>query len=199
MKTVKQTISKILISLGIITLSNTVNAQSNDWQVAVETDPSTFIFKGYAAHLRVKPSFSNKFLIGIGTYALDLPDFMVKMNPNNKNWNVRIQSAYALFGEYYFKNVNEKWFLGVQAGIQNYKNSHKEFSDANLKYTNLLLMPSIGYNWKPFKNGFYIKPWAGIGYTQLISGKTTVNSTKYDLSPIVPFVTVHIGYNFKIK
>lgn len=166
--------------------------------VSIETDPSTFAFKGYAAHVRIKLKNSNHFVWGAGTYALDLPSMMVNMNSENKDkgWNVRINSAYSLFGEYYFKEANKKWFVGLQTGVQNYKISNDNIQDKESKYSNLLIMPSIGYNWQPFKFPLYIKPWMGIGYTTKLSGFNKIDQSEYEISPLVPFLTVHVGYTF---
>jgi hypothetical protein len=73
--------------------------------------------------------------VGAGTYAMDYPSFLVDMNSKNKSkgWDVRINSAYAVFGEYYFKEPNQKWFAGLQAGVQNYKisNDRTEGEESN--------------------------------------------------------------------
>ncbi len=165
-----------LAMLTIIGLSTTaVKAQDKITEskttFSIETDPSTFAFKGYAFHIRIKPKDSKRFVFGAGTYALDLPSIMVDMNKDNKGkgWNVRINSAYSLFAEYYFKKANHKWFAGLQTGVQNYKNSNDDISNKESKYSNLLVMPSIGYNWQPFKFPLYIKPWFKLGYTTKIS------------------------------
>jgi hypothetical protein len=123
---------------------------------------------------------------------------MVDMNSDNKDkgWNVRINSAFSVFGEYYFKEANKKWFAGMQVGIQNYKNSIKNVSGLDTKYSNLLIMPSIGYNWQPFSIPLNLKPWFGLGYTSKISGKNTINNLEYKITPLVPFVTLHLGYTF---
>lgn len=196
--TTMKTIS--LAMLTIIGLSTAVKAQNttteNKTTLSIETDPSTFAFKGYAFHIRIKPKSSGHFVIGAGTYALDLPSMLVDMNADNKNkgWTVRINSAYSLFGEYYFKKANSKWFVGVQTGIQNYKNINDNIVNKESKYSTLLVMPSIGYNWHPFKFPLYVKPWFGLGYTSKISGDNFVDNLKYNISPLVPFVTLHVGY-----
>ena len=163
---------------------------------SIETDPSTFVFKGYAIHIRIKPAENKHIVIGVGTYALELPSLMVDLNDKNKDkgWTVRINSAYSLFGEYYFEEANNKWFAGLQAGVQNYKNSNSNIPNIESKYSNLLLMPSIGYNWKPFEFPLYFKPWFGLGYTTKISGSNTIANSEYDISPLIPFMTLHVGY-----
>jgi len=50
---------------------------------------------------------------------------------------------------------------------------------------------------KPFNNnGFYIKHWAGIGYTSKTSGTNILGSSEYDISPTLLFAAVHLGYTF---
>ena len=195
-----------MISLAILTViglaTTEVKAQDtateNRTTFSIETDPSTFAFKGYAFHIRLKPKNSKHLVIGAGTYALDMPNIMVDMNENNKDkgWNVRINSAYSLFGEYYFKEANAKWYVGLQAGIQNFKNTNDNIASKESKYSNVILMPSIGYNWQPFKFPMYLKPWFGVGYTSKISGSNSIDNLEYNISPLLPFVTLHVGYTF---
>jgi hypothetical protein len=165
---------------------------------SVETDPSTFLFKGYALHVRIKPKHSQHWVVGAGAYALDMPSLMVNLNADNKNrgWNVRINSAYGLFGEYYLKEVNRGWFLGLQTSIQNYKISNDNLAGTSSRYRNLLLMPSVGYNWHPFRFPLYLKPWAGVGYTTRLSGENRVRDRTYHIVPLVPFFTMHVGFTF---
>ncbi|HYG40722.1 MAG TPA: hypothetical protein VD908_18985 [Cytophagales bacterium] len=172
----------------------------NKTTFSIETDPSTFAFNGYAFHIRIKPSQSKRLLIGAGTYALDFPGFLVNMNPENKDndWNVRINSAYSLFAEYYFKEANTGWFVGLQTGVQNYKNTNGNIVNKHSKYSNFLVMPSIGYTWQPFKFPLYLKPWAGVGYTTKISGNNSIDEMTYNIAPFTSFVTLHLGYTFKL-
>jgi len=166
---------------------------------SIETDPSTFAFSGYAIHLRINPEFSSAWVFGAGTYALDYPDLLVDMNSDNKNkdWKIRISSAYSFFTEYYFDKANSKWFAGLQVGVQNFKISNSQYNSLESNYSNLIIMPSIGYTWNPFSEvPIYIKPWAGLGYTAKISGENSIERLTYQIAPLVPFMTVHIGYTF---
>ncbi len=175
-------------------------AQSTPGKAAffVETDPSTFAFGGYAAHFRFKPANSEHLLVGAGTYALDFPSVLVDMNSKNKGkgWDVRIKSAYSVFGEYYFNEAGNKWYTGLQAGVQNFSLKNDQTVGKSSGYRNLLLMPSVGYTWYPFRFPLYVKPWLGIGYTTKISGENSLESLVYDVAPIVPFFTLHAGYRF---
>lgn len=201
MKTKIKFISLLIIAIIFLSVSkneaqDTNGNSKNRTTFSIETDPSTFAFRGYAFHFRIKPKNSQHLLIGAGTYGMDLPAFLINMNADNKDkgWNVRIKSAYALFGEYFFKEANNKWFAGLQVSMQNYENTNDNIPNELSMYSNLLIMPSIGYNWQPFSFPLYFKPWLGLGYTSKISGDNSIDNTTYNISPFVPFVTMHIGY-----
>lgn len=188
----------VLLTISATTLAQEKNSAAT---LSVETDPATFFFSGYALHVRWKPANTQHIVVGLGTYALDLPNLMVDLNSENKNmgWKVRINQAYSLFGEYYFDEANRRWFLGMQAGIQQHTLTNDNVSNQKVNYTSLLVMPSLGYNWRPFGNLFYVKPWMGVGYANKISGTTTVEDRAYEVSKVVPFMTLHVGYTFTSK
>jgi len=201
MKTNFKSIVFVIATIVFLTPNGLIaqnNVKENKTSFSIETDPTTFVFNGYSAHLRIKPANWQHLVLGVGVYAMDLPDFFVNINAENKDkgWNVRINSAYALFGEYYFKEANSKWFAGIQTAIQDYKISNDNIANEESKYSTFLIMPSIGYTWLPFKFPLYIKPWAGIGYTKKISGNNSVSDLSYDISPVTAFITFHIGYTF---
>jgi hypothetical protein len=189
----------VIVAFIFALLNMTAYAQEKTTTFSIEIDPSTYLLKGYSFHVRIKPSSCERWMIGVGTYGLDLPDMLVNLNPDNRNegWNARIRSAYSLYGEYYFKQANQRWFIGEQIGIQNFRVKNDQESNAgSADFSNMLLMTYFGYSWHPGAGGFYIKPWAGLGYTNQLSGSTTVGNLHYDVAPIFPFVTFHIGYNF---
>jgi hypothetical protein len=173
------------------------NAQSRT-TISVETDPSTFLLNGYSLHLRIQPPGCERWLIGAGSYGIELPAMVVDLNKDNRDegWNAKIKNAYAIFGEFYFDGANRKWFLGEQVGIQNYRVTNDLENGGYANFSNLLLMTYAGYNWHPGNGSFYVKPWAGLGYTKKVKGETMVGTQVYDVAPIFPFVTFHIGYEF---
>lgn len=180
------------LSLGALAgfLGLAVPAQAVN--VLVETDPATFALGGGAIHLRLRPD-SSLCSYGIGAYALDFPSLMVDLHqPNRKeDWKVSIQPGIGLFADRGFGIPSRHWTLGMQAGIQRFsvEAPGQEGSDG---YWNLLVMPRAGFHWAPFQNGFYLFPWAGVGYTRTISG----TSGDFDVSPVVPFATLHMGWQF---
>ena len=195
--------SKVILALSlIIGMSASVSAQENETtnktKFSIEIDPATFAFKGYGAHLRIQPKNSKHLLVGAGIYAMDFPDMIVDFNPKNKNkgWDVRLSQGVGLFGEYHFSEVNKKWFVGTQLALQEYeiKNANEIGSE---KFSTFLGLGYGGYTIQPFKNnGFYIKTWAGVGYTTKTGGENILGNSEYDVSPILLFAAVHLGYTF---
>jgi hypothetical protein len=123
---------------------------------------------------------------------------LINLNGNNadEGWKVKIRNAYSLYGELYFHEANQRWFIGEQIGFQRFRVSNNNETSGPVKFNNLLLMTYIGYSWHPFKGSFYIKPWAGLGYTTKVDGTNTVGPMTYYISPLFPFVTFHAGYTF---
>jgi hypothetical protein len=196
------TIKTILVTLTIAFAFTTGFAQNaNDTnpktRFFLETDPATFVFNGYAAHLRIQPKNWDHILIGAGIYAMDMPSFMVDLNPENKdkNWDVRLNLGVGLFGEYHFTEVNKGWFAGTQVSIQEFKVENENLA-GTASFTNALLMGYGGYSIQPFDIPLYFKAWGGLGYTSKISGENTLEGQTYDVAPITFFGTLHVGYAF---
>ena len=136
--------------------------------------------------------------MGVGTYSMKFPDILVDFNPENadKGWDVQLKQGYGLFTDYYFNSTQDEWFLGAQLAIQEYRIKNSDTGSDHQDFTNFLIMPYVGYRWFPADDGIYIQPWMGIGYTEQISGSTQLGDNNYDVSPIIPYLAVHIGYRF---
>ncbi|WP_034044932.1 hypothetical protein [Wocania ichthyoenteri] len=198
MKHLKTIILTTILAIAFNLQSSAQDVSTNDkTQFSIEIDPATFAFNGYGVHFRLQPKGCEHLLVGFGTYAMNMPDALVNFNNNNKNkgWDVRINKGYSLFGEHHFTEVNHKWFIGTQIGIQEFKIQNDNLVGSE-KFTNILAMGYFGYTIKPFKNSLYIKPWAGIGYYSKISGNNILGTFEYDIAPITMFATFHIGYTF---
>lgn len=167
-------------------------------ELSVEIDPITFAAGGYSAHLRIKPKMWEHILLGGGIYAMNMPQPIVNMNPENKNqgWQVRLNLGLGAFGEYFFSETNKKFFVGLQSGYQEYQISNREI-EGHEKFGNVLFMGYGGYSLQPFKFPLYFKGWAGVGYTSQVSGENVLNGKEYQVAPVTMFATLHIGYTFK--
>jgi hypothetical protein len=189
-----------VITLLMVTFSlpaQNVEGEEPRTRIAVEIDPATFAFNGYSAHLRIQPKSSTQLLFGPGIYAMDMPDLIININENNKDkgWEVRLNQGLGVFAEYHFTEVNNKWFVGAQASMQEYKIENTSYN-GNQKFTNALLMGYGGYSIQPFDFPVYFKAWGGLGYTSKISGSPMLGEQEYDIAPISMFATLHLGYIF---
>lgn len=175
----------------------TTKAQTERAQFSLEIDPITYAFQGFSLHARITPKGSQHLFLGLGAYAMNMPDVLVNSNKANREegWNSRLNQGYSFFFEYHFAEVNKKFFVGAQTGIQEYKISNLNFEN-DTKFTNYIAMAYFGYTIKPFKNNLYFKPWAGIGYTSQIGGSNQLGTESYDIAPMAPFATFHVGYTF---
>ncbi len=199
MKTSKQLILllTLLFSLKLQIVAQTADSKKEQHQLSLEVDPATFGLNGYSIHLRIQPKNCSHLLAGIGTYALDLPSLFVDFNNNNKDkgWNVRINQGYSFFLEHHFTEVHTQWFIGAQLGIQEF-NIERNENIGQEQFSNALAMSYIGYTLNLGESSFYLKPWAGIGYTTKLTGANKLNGSEYDISPFSFFLTFHAGYTF---
>jgi hypothetical protein len=163
----------------------------------LETDPATFAFNGYSAHLRVAPAATPGWVFGAGMYGLDLPAFVPGLHPGNRGDDLRldIEHGTSLFVDHHFARGTEGTFIGLQTSWQRQRVS-RESSDEQGLVDALLLMPRFGYLWKPATDlGFYLLPWAGVGASLRLRRSDSVPSEYHHL-PVLAFATLHVGWEF---
>ncbi|MDX2174149.1 MAG: hypothetical protein SFY56_13685 [Bacteroidota bacterium] len=180
----------------------------NKW--AVEIDPLIpFALKGIGFHVFVSPKKLPRFNFGLGIIANGrLPDFIINTDAKNKDmgWIYKINQGAGFEFEYYLKEQNNKWFTGIQLFTEEINITNSNEPSIKQHRTNIgMAVVRFGYNWQPFKNvRFYAKPWFGLGYTDIISAafskdvipNTQVGNYEYNIQPLTPFATVHLGYKF---
>lgn len=91
---------------------------------------------------------------------------------------------------------------GLQPGLRLqwnqfiYRQNNIRKGDAN----HFVLTPQIGFQWFPFKKyGLYLLPWAGIQLPMAGTDKRIINETNRHTRKAMPVVTVHLGWEFKLK
>ena len=163
----------------------------------LETDPAMFALGGFAGHVRVRAPAAPHWSFGAGAYALTLPGFMVDLDPANRGagFTSRMTFAAGAFVDRYFREDGEGAFVGVQLGGQAFRVTRAD-APGEASFTNLLVMPRVGYTWRPFRAGFYVMPWLGVGGTARVAGDPVVGGRAYDVYPVVAFGTVHVGWGF---
>lgn len=210
-------INKTVFILTLLCFSFNTNAQVDSTQTkikkstfSIEIDPIVpLALKGIGGHFIWQPKKSKHLVFGFAFIALGkMPDFILNSNNQNKNkgWNYKINQGFGLESEYYFKQVNQGLFSGIQLFTQEINITNDNVPTVKEHRTNIgMAVATIGYKWYPFKKKhFYLKPWAGIGYSNIIKGafsskiipNTIVGSYEYNIQKITPFATIHIGYKF---
>ena len=190
--------SFIRIVVCMLPLILPVGAVAADPRFSLEIDPATYLLDGYSLHFRFTlPDPAPNWVFGAGIYRMELPDPLRKMVITNadRDLEITLTQGYGLFAEYSLRPDRQGWFVGGQLGITRFE-LHNPSLGPDADYTTLLIMPRIGYRWVPFQNGFYLLPWAGIGYTPLLSGETAIGERSYHRSGILPLFTLHLGYQF---
>jgi hypothetical protein len=200
----------ILLTL-LILMSYGLRAQKfakEDRLFMVETDPIPFALKGFDVHFGFMPSKSEHFSFGLSIMAgLEYPDQILEINEKNKGqgWSLKVNQGMGLWANYYFNKKHEGWYAGLQLFTQELKLTNSNFPNQTDLTNTVLVSTQVGYVWFPFKNYFYLKPWAGIGYHTPVDGtfepdkvdpEMEIGNQKFYLDKFMPFATVHLGYVF---
>lgn len=214
-KRLKTLILPIIISLSIHPAfaqgqRNSSNTKSEKGTFSFEIDPIVpLVLKGIGGHFIWKPKKTDHFIFGLAMVANGtLPEGILNLDSKNKNlgWHYKINQGFGLETEYYFKQANRKWFVGLQLFTEEINLTNDHVPSVSEHRTNIgMAVITVGYKWYPIRKvNLYLKPWAGIGYTGIIHSafssevidNTQVGSYKYHLATLSPFATVHIGYTF---
>lgn len=179
----------------LLTLSLGASEATAAPTVMLETDPATFAFGGFSAHARLAPERSH-LAVGVGAYAMTFPSVLAGMAPANhdEGWKVRLSLGVGAFGDYFFAEEPRGWFVGAQLAVQRYRYENEHVAGAEAGATNLLVMPRVGYLYRPFRAGFFVEPWLGVGATARLAGSAQVGDREYALFPVVPYAAVHVGW-----
>jgi hypothetical protein len=161
----------------------------------IETDPSTFVFSGFSAHVRWRPAVSPRWAFGAGVYAMNLPSIYTKLAADNRGegWSLRARLGTAVFIDRFFGDTADGAFVGIETGTQSLEASR---AGGAARFTTVLLLPRIGYLYRPFASGLYLMPWFGAGMTTRLAGHTDVAGRDYVVFPFIAFATLHAGWRF---
>lgn len=163
----------------------TVEAQEDRVAVGLEQDVLPYALGGYFANVWVgKEHFRARALMA----KVNKPDFLIPSNFTNN----RI-TAYALLGDYFFKNDWKGLWIG--SGVVHWNSSiDNQAQTARDHFKHWLLNGSAGYNWQLAKH-FYVGPWAGL-HLRVHGTGTTIGSEKYQLPLLNPEASIKIGWYF---
>lgn len=178
-------------------------------QFTVEIDPLVFFLGGIGGHFGWTPKNNKHFTYGVGFVAgPEFPEAFNNMNSKNKGqgWNIKVNQGASIWIHYYFKQPNKGWFSGLQLITQEVKLTNDDYPGQSDLTNTLLLNLSAGYVFYPIKKiNLFLRPWAGIALQKtiktsfepdMVNPEMVIGDKEYDLSGILPFATVHLGYRF---
>lgn len=172
------------------------------YKISVETDPATFAFNGYAAHVRIQSNESEAlkpWTLGLGVYSMKFPSIMrdLAINQSTGSATLKLQSAYGVFIDRHFSpETGEGLFVGAHLAYHQYDLTDSVTPNRPTTYNAWLFMPRIGYEMKIGKSGLYVLPWLGIGYLSPNSNTAILGNNSYSINHWLPFGTLHVGYTF---
>lgn len=204
------TLKRILWLTALLGLISGLHAQRFDPDKSIfwgEVDPLPYLMGGMGGHLGWTPQKSKHVSVGLSFIAgATFPEALVnrQVSGSEQQWGVCINQGMGLWGQYYLQEKNEGWFVGLQLFTQEMRLTHAAFPDETDDTNLVLIALQGGYVWYPFERiNLYLRPWAGVGYQRVISGTfepdrvdpdLIVGNREYELSALMPFATLHIGY-----
>lgn len=187
---------KMILTLAMTTFLNPAFSLASG--LTIETDPATFAFKGYAGHLRYQPSQS-PWIFSLGAYSLEFPKQFrdLAIDPSDDSIDLKLKAGFGIFIDRYVSDSKEEGlFAGIQFANHNWTIKNDDTSSNEESFNTFLIMPRIGYRFNLTKDGLYLLPWVGIGSVSTLGGQPVVFGQTYKPKSILPFATVHLGYEF---
>ncbi len=190
---------KLLLIISAILFSISTKAQDTikTNYISLELDPAPFILGGYSFSLKYSPKNMPKTAFMASVYGSDFPNSMMSKENQENGWtNLKLETSYAVFAEFYLKNNRRGFYYGPSMFLYNKSvelSSTNEITKFRTLYPNL----RAGYVWYPFKNiNLYLNPWFNIGSEINIDNNNSLNGIDYKPSKFYYIVALHIGYSF---
>lgn len=163
--------------------------------LSIEVDPTPFIFGGYSFSLKYSPVCNNHVSIMGSVYSSSLPDKLLSKENYDKDFrDVKLNTSYALFADYFLKSNHTGFHFGPSAFFYSKTvglNESTSILDFKSVYPNI----RVGYVYKPFaKSGFYLNPWFNVGKEFIVDGSSIIEGKHYSTGGISYIVAIHLGY-----
>ncbi len=185
---------RILIVLAAVLPSTNLLAQKR--KLSVEVDPTFFVFSGYAGNVSYK--VNEKWTVGAAIVSAKFPNLLAKLviSDVQESTTLKLESGYTVFVHRFFTEKPSGWFVGLQAGVSNYKITDDRLPGQEKKFTTGIIMPRAGYKYYIKNSDFYLLPWAGISYGPTSNKTQKLGTLSYEVKSFLPFGALHLGYSF---
>lgn len=184
----------IFISLKSTAQSDSVANQSTNY-LALELDPAPFILGGCSFSVKYSPEKLNHIAFTGSVYRSKFPDKMMsKSNYENGFRNLRINTSYALFADYFIKQDRSGFHVGPSVFLYS-KSVGTNLSSEVANFKSIYPNVRIGYVYKPFKkNGFYINPWFNFGKEFALDNNNVIGGNEFSSGAFSYILAIHLGY-----
>jgi hypothetical protein len=131
-------------------------------------------------------------------YKSNFPNSLMKdVNKSNGWTDVKINTSYAVFAEFYSNEERKGFYFGPSIFWYNKNVTHqptKSNTDFQTLYPNL----RAGFIWYPFKNlNLYLNPWINAGSEISIDNKNSRKGVEFEPNKFNYIMALHLGYTFK--
>jgi dihydroflavonol-4-reductase len=198
----------LIFSATIHAQSLESNASASNVFVSVETDPAFWIGTlpngvGFDANIDIRLKklprlrfgilgYSGKWSGDFGKTVLLTKDFF------ENNWLTQ-WNGLGFEAQYQYRLGMKRG--GLQPGIRLQWNQfiYNQENVVKGKANHFVITPQIGFQWFPFKkSGLYFLPWAGVQLPTIGTDKIFTNNIERETRKIMPIITAHIGWEFKL-
>jgi hypothetical protein len=163
------------------------------WHVGLELDPIPFTLGGYGGLLSFRPD--RRWKLGLSSYSADVPDALV--TGDNAGFHLHVRPSSVAMVHYSLTSSTRRggWFVGgmVQQSRTAYTLDGAPGMTTDVSHYELAI--DGGYVWYPFEqNGFFLQVWGNVGHDVWSTGTPTVDGRTYQQAWLIPYATVHIGF-----
>jgi hypothetical protein len=186
-----------LLAIAVVSLPSAAARAEPSSSVHAEVDPFPFATGRWGVQVGARPAALRGVRLSIASFSVDVPDVVTELGGNDGfHLDVRPLSG-ALYALYYFAPPGEDGF--TVGGSVRYLRLRYSHDDERVATDVRELSPEVivGYQWHPFRNGFYVQPWLALGVVLLRSDEPTVGTHVYDELPVSVFFTANLGYEHR--
>ncbi|MCA0366219.1 MAG: hypothetical protein LCH67_19435 [Bacteroidetes bacterium] len=189
-----------IFSFFVFSLANGQSDSLTHSRLSLEIDLAPFILKGYSFSLKYSPKKFRKLALMGSVFSSDFPDAMMRKSNQKKHFtNLKFGPSFAIFSEYYFKNIKTGFYAGPAIFL--YNNSVSMLQKTEIaKFKTLYPNIRLGYLWYPSKKtGFYLNPWFNVGSEINLDNKNQIEDINFEPHRLNYVLALHLGYTFNLR
>ncbi len=163
--------------------------------ISMELDPAPFLLGGYSFSLKFSPQTLDHFTFMGSMYSSNFPDAMMSKSNYDRGFReLKINTSYALFADYFIRNNRSGFHFGPSVFLYS-KSVKNNSADGRANFRSIYPNIRAGYVLRPFKNcGLYLNPWLNVGKELMLSKANSIGERKFMSDKITYVPAIHIGY-----